>query len=172
MTPSGIEPATFRFVAQQLNHCATAVPIRTRYLRNNSIDIAQCKSSIRVTARRVSFPPARGAVACDRRRASTSTPCCEEEPPANAGRTLTAREDPSADTVPPAYQPQDAQFNVDRCTDVFRVSSASSDRCFSLSCCVLFTDSGGLPEINQTHSGLKPRNFPVCSWCRVRGASV
>ena len=25
MTPSGIEPATFRFVAQHLNHCATAV---------------------------------------------------------------------------------------------------------------------------------------------------
>jgi len=27
MTPSGIEPATFRFVAQHLNHCATMVPI-------------------------------------------------------------------------------------------------------------------------------------------------
>ena len=26
MTPSRIEPATFRFVAQHLNHCATAVP--------------------------------------------------------------------------------------------------------------------------------------------------
>ena len=26
VTPSGIEPATFRFVAQNLNHCATAVP--------------------------------------------------------------------------------------------------------------------------------------------------
>jgi hypothetical protein len=26
MTPSGIEPATFRFVAQYLNNCATAVP--------------------------------------------------------------------------------------------------------------------------------------------------
>jgi len=26
MTPAGIEPATFRFVAQLLNHCATAVP--------------------------------------------------------------------------------------------------------------------------------------------------
>jgi len=26
MTPSGIEPATSRFVAQHLNHCATMVP--------------------------------------------------------------------------------------------------------------------------------------------------
>ena len=26
MTPAGIEPATFRFVAQNLSHCATAVP--------------------------------------------------------------------------------------------------------------------------------------------------
>jgi hypothetical protein len=26
VTPSGIEPATFRFVAQYLNHCATMVP--------------------------------------------------------------------------------------------------------------------------------------------------
>ena len=26
LTPTGIEPATFRFVAQHLNHCATAVP--------------------------------------------------------------------------------------------------------------------------------------------------
>jgi len=27
MTPAGIKPATFRFVAQHLNHCATAGPI-------------------------------------------------------------------------------------------------------------------------------------------------
>jgi len=27
MTPAGIEQATFRFVAQHLNHCATAVPV-------------------------------------------------------------------------------------------------------------------------------------------------
>ena len=26
VTPAGIQPATFRFVAQHLNHCATAVP--------------------------------------------------------------------------------------------------------------------------------------------------
>jgi len=27
LTPAGIEPATFRFVTQYLNHCATAVPL-------------------------------------------------------------------------------------------------------------------------------------------------
>jgi len=27
MTPAGIEPETYRFVAQRLNHCATAVPL-------------------------------------------------------------------------------------------------------------------------------------------------
>ena len=32
LTPAGIEPATFRFVAQHLNHCATAVP-HSRYIR-------------------------------------------------------------------------------------------------------------------------------------------
>jgi len=26
LTPAGIEPATFRIVAQHFNHCATAVP--------------------------------------------------------------------------------------------------------------------------------------------------
>jgi hypothetical protein len=36
MTPSGIEPATFRFVAQYLNHCATAVPVHTVYTYVNN----------------------------------------------------------------------------------------------------------------------------------------
>jgi hypothetical protein len=31
MTPSGIESANFRFIAQYLNHCATAVPNRNEY---------------------------------------------------------------------------------------------------------------------------------------------
>ena len=31
VTPSGIEAATFRFVAQHLNHCATAVPLFSIY---------------------------------------------------------------------------------------------------------------------------------------------
>ena len=34
MTPSGIEPATFRFVVQYLNHCDTAVP-NTHVLNTN-----------------------------------------------------------------------------------------------------------------------------------------
>ena len=36
MTPAGIEPATFRFVAQHLNHCATVVPLRWCYAVYNS----------------------------------------------------------------------------------------------------------------------------------------
>jgi len=28
LTPAGIEPATLRFVAKRLNHCATAVPFQ------------------------------------------------------------------------------------------------------------------------------------------------
>jgi len=33
LTPAGIEPTTFRFVAQHLNHCATAVP-HSKVIRN------------------------------------------------------------------------------------------------------------------------------------------
>ena len=36
MTPSGIEPATFRFLAQHLNHCATAAPFLSRDFPENS----------------------------------------------------------------------------------------------------------------------------------------
>jgi len=32
LTPAGIEPATFRFVAQHLNHCATASPARGHFI--------------------------------------------------------------------------------------------------------------------------------------------
>ena len=35
LTPAGIEPTTFRFVAQHLNHCATAVPTSTSSWFNN-----------------------------------------------------------------------------------------------------------------------------------------
>jgi len=34
MTPAGIEPATFRFVAQHLNHCATAV---SKFIKNKIV---------------------------------------------------------------------------------------------------------------------------------------
>ena len=32
MAPSGIEPASFRFVTQRLNHCATAVSVQLLYI--------------------------------------------------------------------------------------------------------------------------------------------
>ena len=28
LTPAGIEPATYPFVAEHINHCATAVPVQ------------------------------------------------------------------------------------------------------------------------------------------------
>ena len=38
LTPAGIEPATVRFVAQHLNHCATAVS------SNRSCGVLKCES--------------------------------------------------------------------------------------------------------------------------------
>jgi len=35
MKPAGIEPATLRFVAQHLNHCATAVPYAEMHAQKN-----------------------------------------------------------------------------------------------------------------------------------------
>jgi hypothetical protein len=36
VTAAGIEPATFRFVAQHLNHCTTAVPAAKNYVEYKS----------------------------------------------------------------------------------------------------------------------------------------
>ena len=48
LTPAGIEPATFRFVAQHFNHCATAVPPNILSVNTNnermSRDKKLCKS--------------------------------------------------------------------------------------------------------------------------------
>ena len=41
MTPAGIEPATFQFVAQNLNHCATAIPNICRYMVYMCINISK-----------------------------------------------------------------------------------------------------------------------------------
>ena len=41
LTPAGIEPATYRFVAQFLNHCATAVPHLAYSLVNIVTELSQ-----------------------------------------------------------------------------------------------------------------------------------
>jgi len=50
LTPAGIEPATFRFVAQHLNHCANAVPntfYELRYILSY-MNISSSRSFFRV----------------------------------------------------------------------------------------------------------------------------
>jgi len=42
LTPAGIEPATFRFVAQYLNHCATAVPESTMVQKISVENVIPC----------------------------------------------------------------------------------------------------------------------------------
>ena len=45
LTPAGIEPATFRFVAQHLNHCATAVlDIRLKRMLNMRGEQEYCRT--------------------------------------------------------------------------------------------------------------------------------
>ena len=39
MTPAGIEPVIFRFVAQHLNHCATAVPAPHNVEKHTNADV-------------------------------------------------------------------------------------------------------------------------------------
>ena len=47
VTPAGIEPATFRFVAQHLNHCVTAVPHSIIYNRPN-LTVGSTDSPLRI----------------------------------------------------------------------------------------------------------------------------
>ena len=51
LTPTEIEPATFRFVAQHLNHCATAVRLVRSYfiIYSQVYDIAGGKEAEGVT---------------------------------------------------------------------------------------------------------------------------
>jgi len=42
LTPAGIEPETFRFVTQHLNHCATAVGLTKRLLKHTLETESKC----------------------------------------------------------------------------------------------------------------------------------
>ena len=47
MTPSGIEPQTFRFAAQHLNYCATAVPKLDNYFTLILMTVSFLKERLR-----------------------------------------------------------------------------------------------------------------------------
>ena len=50
VTPAGIESAIFRFVAQHLNHCATAVPLKRSssyiYLKFSRLNRTFCQQTV------------------------------------------------------------------------------------------------------------------------------
>jgi len=56
MTPSGIEPATFRFVAQHLNHCAIAVTNNNNNNNNTQFYITQESNKPETARHGVLFP--------------------------------------------------------------------------------------------------------------------
>ena len=55
MTPAGIEPATFRIVAQNLNHCATAVPLLNWYFKKSLQEVHHLKTYKREKNTNVKF---------------------------------------------------------------------------------------------------------------------
>jgi len=95
MTPSGIEPATFRFVAQHLNHCATADPSGPGVYGRTLAGIAGlesrrrhgCLSLLSVACCRVEVPASDtdcGMSECDRETSIVRKPwpargCCAME---------------------------------------------------------------------------------------------
>ena len=57
MTSSGIEPATFRFVAQHFNHCATRnAPLLTRNLPYTTLKAIPLQWSGPQSSRKLMFP--------------------------------------------------------------------------------------------------------------------
>ena len=65
MIPSGIEPATFRFVAQHLNHCATAVPEGSDFFEDVSGIFGNPRAD---------FPHVRNSIGCFRHEARVVCP--------------------------------------------------------------------------------------------------
>jgi len=60
ITPAGIEPATFRFVAQHLNHCATAVPhywvlLKRFYIKAVELGLCTVTVACKLSLRCMSF---------------------------------------------------------------------------------------------------------------------
>jgi len=55
LTPAGIVPAAFRFVAQHLNHCATAVPTQCVQLYQYCTEIKEDKKDVGASKTSINF---------------------------------------------------------------------------------------------------------------------
>ena len=51
LTQLGIEPATYRFVAQHLKHCATWVPIHIMYIQKIKVELGNPITTVSCTLR-------------------------------------------------------------------------------------------------------------------------
>jgi len=72
MTPSGIEPATFRFAAQHINHCATVVPRRIFRFPQMAFT---CPIIVIITARRRSISNSPKHINCSRNKTTDRVQC-------------------------------------------------------------------------------------------------
>ena len=158
MTPSGIEPATFRFVAQHLNHCATAVPIPIRYYGTQNrpyVPDFTHTSTVRLTATATYFhaPGQRGEQETWRHK---TTPINSLTIPATSIRPFRLQ----CGTVPSAAGHVGARWDITNCDRQYtdRPSSHSGPtlpyRCAKASFRVDTTKTDHELDTSRTESGM------------------
>jgi len=89
LTLAGIEPATFRFVAQHLNHCTTAVPLcdihqmklKKLIMYTECLSVVKCVCECMCKHFRISLKPFICTTIAHKLSSSTSTAVTEDDQP-------------------------------------------------------------------------------------------